>query len=224
MSSSQVGIEFYRQFGRSTRLDRQRPNPPRSLRYVTGLRLLWDAPMAPVGITHYRIYADDEYNLVRVLPFGQQMLEDNLVADRVFVSAYNSTVDVESIKMPLQGPIFLTGGAGPYVITWATTVNPDFMNGTIQVLTMTGNTIIGQARYGGSTNLPANLEMILILIQDAVAGRVFTFHSSWVGADPGMGEIGRPNIYTSFWFRTISVNGTVKPVLLGVPFTGKEWA
>lgn len=88
---------------------RKRPNPPRGLRFASGV-LQWEAPVNPQNVTHYRIYANVESNQVRQIPAGQLFLNDNLSADRVFVSAFNSASGFESIKVLLATAI--SGGGG----------------------------------------------------------------------------------------------------------------
>lgn len=215
--------ESYRLTGRLTRLSRQRPAPPRDLKYQAG-RITWSAPNPADLVTHYRIYANDEFSLVREIPFGQTRLEDNLAATRVFISSYNVTLGVESEKILLGGPISLTAGAGPYTITWASTITPDLINGVVQVVTLGGDTTIAAPLFNGSATLPANVDLILILIQDGTAGRTIAFDAAYVGADGTMADIDVANVYASFQFKTMTVGATVKPVLIAVPFTGKTFA
>jgi hypothetical protein len=88
-----------------------RPKPPRGLTYgVNGLA--WEKPTDLSNVTHFRVYANNENNLVRQIPVGQQFLNDNLVADRVFVSSYNANSGLESQKVAFLSAIspFASGG------------------------------------------------------------------------------------------------------------------
>lgn len=83
----------------------KRPNPPRGVRTQLG-GVRWNSPAPPNdNITHYRVYANSESNLVRSIPVDQLYLQDNLVADRAFVSAFNESSGLESAKVLVNGPI-----------------------------------------------------------------------------------------------------------------------
>lgn len=82
----------------------QRPNQPRGIRFSGGV-LQWEAPQDSEQVTHYRIYANTEANLVREVPVGQLFLNDNLTATQVFVSAFNRNSGLESIKVLLSSSL-----------------------------------------------------------------------------------------------------------------------
>lgn len=77
------------------------PQPPREIAVSNGL-LTWKSPQDQRGITHYNIYAESELNLVRRVAAGQRQMQDNLQADRVWISSYNAYADAESTKILLD--------------------------------------------------------------------------------------------------------------------------
>ncbi len=93
-----------RELLRTVQMRQVRPEPPRDVRYVTGV-LSWTAPKNTEGITHYNVYAGTEHNLVRQISAGQTFLNDNLSADRVFVTSYNATNDLESVRTAYEASV-----------------------------------------------------------------------------------------------------------------------
>jgi len=95
---------------RTTKILHKRPDPPREVLSKNG-RLSWKPPKDVRGepkVTHYNIYQNNELNRVRQVPSDQLFLEDNLEADRVYVSAWNDTMQIESIKVL----VLWEGGSG----------------------------------------------------------------------------------------------------------------
>lgn len=80
-------------------------DPPRSVKYAGGV-IAWEPPQTMWNVTHFRIYRNTEYNLVREIPAGQRELSDNFSADRLFISSYNANTKQESRKIPLLEPIY----------------------------------------------------------------------------------------------------------------------
>lgn len=96
----------WKELGRVLRVSRKRPDPPKGLRYDSTLGLLsWEEPIRRENVTHYRIYANNERNLVRMVPVYQRYLQDNLTADRVLVTSYNLPLGLESPPAVLQAEI-----------------------------------------------------------------------------------------------------------------------
>lgn len=89
--------------------------PPRGLKYVGGV-LSWKAPQDTRNITHFRVYRDNEFTLIRELPFGQTELNDRLTAERVFVSSYNTSTGAESRKVLLSATTQIINGERAAVI------------------------------------------------------------------------------------------------------------
>lgn len=83
-------------------------DPPREIAFADG-SLTWKEPRDKTGVTHYRIYKNDEYNLVRQVPVGQTTLEDNIEADRVFMSSWNEPFERESSLALLDTPLSPSG-------------------------------------------------------------------------------------------------------------------
>lgn len=101
----------WKELGRVLRVSRKRPDPPKGLRYDSVLGLLsWEEPIRRENVTHYRIYANNERNLVRMVPVYQRYLQDNLTADRVLVTAFNLPLGLESSPAVLQAEIGPPGG------------------------------------------------------------------------------------------------------------------
>src|SRR6185436_20381538 len=88
----------------AARRRRQRPQPVRGLKLFQG-EVVWEKPVdAQWNVTHYRIYANTENNLVREVPVGQIHAGD-LTGDRIFVSSYNQDSGLESAKVMLSQPV-----------------------------------------------------------------------------------------------------------------------
>jgi hypothetical protein len=80
-------------------------DPPRDVKYLGGV-VSWSPPQETRNVTHFRIYKDNEYQLIRQVPLGQTELRDRIVADRLFVSCYNSSTKRESRKVLLGEAVF----------------------------------------------------------------------------------------------------------------------
>jgi hypothetical protein len=97
---------------RRLRIRPGKPGAPRGLRMANSA-LVWNPPQNPVGITHYRIYANNEHNLVRSVPAAQTSLGDPRVSGSVFfVTSYNANNQSESSRAlygPLRTPVTLGG-------------------------------------------------------------------------------------------------------------------
>ena len=80
-----------------------RPGNPRGLVLRNG-EVVWEPPADAAwgNVSHYRIYSGSESNLIREVPLGQNHIGDVGTADRIFVSAYNATSGLESVRMILN--------------------------------------------------------------------------------------------------------------------------
>lgn len=112
MRRSQVDVSF-EELGRATKFSRLRPLPPRGLQYnaTTGV-LSWEKPAITSNVTHYRVYAGSELNLVREVPSGQLQISDNLQTSLVFVTAFNKPGGIESAPAHFSGVVSPPGGGG----------------------------------------------------------------------------------------------------------------
>lgn len=107
---------------RATRVIRTPLQPPRGLKHLGGV-ISWEPPSDTTGITHYRVYLNTEFNLVREVSNGQTEVRD-LSGERIFVSSYNANLERESRKVPLTGGVTLTsperfGGVGDAITVTA---------------------------------------------------------------------------------------------------------
>lgn len=111
-------LELRRLTLRTTKILQKRPDPPREVISTSG-KLSWKPPQALRGepkVTHYNIYANHEFNRVRQVPADQLFIEDNLNADQVYVSAWNETNRLESIKVRVAWSPGSGGGGGIVVV------------------------------------------------------------------------------------------------------------
>lgn len=90
------------------------PDPPRGPQFAGGV-LWWEPPKSMDGVTHFRVYADNELNLVREVPAGQRFINDNLTATQVFITSYNAFSQLEStpVRMPIAVTPANAGGVPP---------------------------------------------------------------------------------------------------------------
>jgi hypothetical protein len=96
-----------------------RPKPPRGVR-ISGNALVWEAPSDPAGVTHYRIYADDDETVKRVAPVGQLELTDSITGTRFYVESFNANNGYASTKAVVDNGIEITlGAAGSMTIAYA---------------------------------------------------------------------------------------------------------
>jgi hypothetical protein len=75
-------------------------DPPRGVKYSGGI-VRWQPPQETRNVTHFRIYRNDEYTLIKQVPLGQTELRDRIVARRLFISSYNVSTGRESRKVRL---------------------------------------------------------------------------------------------------------------------------
>lgn len=104
MSWSNIQRETTKQHKRMLKVSDTPLDPPRDLKYK-GSIISWKLPQVVWNISHFRIYKDHEYYLVREVPRGQTEISDNLQADRVFVSSFNAATGAESRKVLLDQKI-----------------------------------------------------------------------------------------------------------------------
>lgn len=86
------------------KVSRKPLDPPRGIRYIGGI-VRWERPQETRNVTHYRIYKNNEYNLIRQIPLGQTELRDRISANRLFISSYNAATKQESRKILLAEEI-----------------------------------------------------------------------------------------------------------------------
>jgi len=93
------------ELGRGMRVNRFPPQPPAGVR-ITGGILYWEVPADGIGITHWRLYANNDANasLVREIPVGQLSFKDGLVAARAFLSAWSQPFEKESRRVLANDP------------------------------------------------------------------------------------------------------------------------
>lgn len=89
---------------RSLRDIRRRPSAPRGLRFFRG-SVTWAPPERPDGVTHYKIYVEDENSLHATVPAGQLQI-GGISASRVFVSAFNAANGQESTKAAYNSVVY----------------------------------------------------------------------------------------------------------------------
>lgn len=169
------------------------PDPPRGLKFADG-KLSWEKPRNTKGLTHFNIYANTESNLVRRVPAGQLELQDNLTADRVFVSSFNAASNIQSSPVVLQqavAPVATGGGTVQPLIGEVTDVTaadpvPVVVDGqTLASITMTAKAPAGSQFGTGDTEFAGVQAMIAFptLTSDhgwqrpvgLAAGALFTF-------------------------------------------------
>lgn len=177
---------------RGTVFSRVRPDPPRELTYSAGV-LSWKLPRDSRNVTHFRIYANTEHNLVREVPVGQTFLQDSLSASRVFISSFNRNTGLESRRVLLNQAI--SGSGGYFVLTPADAVTPNLLNGEGQELLLNRAT----TTLATPTNRFAGKELELILIQDGTGGRQIAWNANYIGAHVDID--GRANRYCVFRYR-----------------------
>lgn len=82
----------------------RKPDPPRGLRFKEGT-IYWEEPSVTDNVTHYKIYADNEDNLVARVPVGQTSVT-GVSGARVFVSSVNLQTGRESAKAFLDAVVY----------------------------------------------------------------------------------------------------------------------
>lgn len=150
------------------------PDPPRDPQFANGT-ISWTAPQDSRSVTHYRIYANDERNLVRQVPLDQLFLQDNLTAARVFISAFNAAGKKESSKVLLKAavapvPTGVVALNGFYTVPLvAAHFTPDRSLGLTQnIVVVAACTINAPIITGGA--FAAGDWLDLRIVQDAVNG------------------------------------------------------
>lgn len=165
------------EIARTTRINRNQPKPPTGVRFDASIGLLaWDPPQHTDGITHYKIYAntEDQLGLVRMVPVSQTYLQDNLVADRVFITAFNLTIGLESPPAVLEQVISPAAGSAVFDL----------------VITASNDPVDEPPAIAGA---PLNTRLTVFLQQDStggwqpiVWGPEFKGHGGNIGTDPNM--------------------------------------
>jgi len=102
-----------------------RPSPPRGLTWRSDKGLIvWEAPAdanAQPGTMYYNLYldTDSDQGLTLQIPFDQTSVTPPRAAQRVFLSAFNATSQLESPRVLLQQNVgineanIISGGVGP---------------------------------------------------------------------------------------------------------------
>jgi hypothetical protein len=95
-----------RQF-ESQRRKFRRPLPPSGLRLNAQGQIQWEASQDELAqnVTHYNLYGPTEATLLAQVPVQQHFIAVPFFSQRAFVSAFNSTSQLESIKVLYQGPV-----------------------------------------------------------------------------------------------------------------------